>query len=184
MRLKSAGRPLSILAGRRVETAPQASLCQRQASLRSAPVDAGTVPRVTAIQRQPLGRKSMCKQFLAAGDYLINPELLTYAVIERGTSELCLRLGFSNRGADTEGELRLMGDVASEVLRWLRLNAIFLSTAGGFGSSGIPARGKYETESRSFARGGTRAIGESWGTPSMPQHEKSSQFLSQAQELS
>ncbi len=71
----------------------------------------------------------MAKQFLAVGDYLINPELLTYAVLEQGTVEPRLRLGFANCGADHEGDLWLTGDVAREVLRWLRLNATFLSTA-------------------------------------------------------
>ncbi len=91
----------------------------------------------------------MLKQFLAVGDYLINPELLTYAVLEEGSAEPHLRLGFAAGGAVAAGDLRLTGDVAREVLRWLRLNAVFLSTGGGFGATGIPARPPVETDSKS-----------------------------------
>ena len=67
---------------------------------------------------------------------MINPELLAYAVLEPGSAEPRLRLGFSTRVADPDGELELTGEAAREVLRWLRLNATFLSTNGGFGSTG------------------------------------------------
>jgi hypothetical protein len=96
----------------------------------------------------------MSKQFLAVGDYLINPELLTFAVLERGSADLCLRLGFASSRTEPEGDLRLTGDVAREVLRWLRLNAVFLSTGGGFGSTGIPAQLPREEELRSNNRKG------------------------------
>ena len=81
----------------------------------------------------------MSTQFLAAGDYLINPEFLTFAVLEQGAAEPRLRLGFARGGTDTGGELQLTGNVAREVLRWLRLNIIFLTAEGGFGSAGTPA---------------------------------------------
>ncbi len=107
----------------------------------------------------------MSTQFLAAGDYLINPEFLTFAVLEQGAAEPRLRLGFARGGTDTGGELQLTGNVAREVLRWLRLNIIFLTAEGGFGSAGTPARPVCETESRSVARSEAGVIGESWGPP-------------------
>jgi hypothetical protein len=122
----------------------------------------------------------MSKQFLAVGDYLINPELLTHAVLEQGAAEPRLRLGFATRGADKHGELHLTGDVARELLRWLRLNANFLSTGGAFGSSGVPIRPPHETESRSIARTGNGVIGEGWGLRSIPHPEDSGRFLSRA----
>ena len=59
----------------------------------------------------------MSTQFLAAGDYLIDPEFLTFAVLEQGAAEPRLRLGFARGGTDTGGELQLTGNVAREVLR-------------------------------------------------------------------
>jgi hypothetical protein len=99
----------------------------------------------------------MSKHFLAVGDYLINPELLTFAVLERGPAEPCLRLGFAMRENDPERDLRLTGDVAREVLRWLRLHSVFLTNAGGFGSAGIPAQRSHEEDSPTTHRpsGGT-----------------------------
>jgi hypothetical protein len=122
----------------------------------------------------------MSKQFLAVGDYLINPELLTYAVLEEGSAEPRLRLGFAARGADTAGDLRLTGEAAREVLRWLRLNAVFLGTGGGFGATGISARPSLETDTRSIARNGTGAIGDSWGSLSVPQADEPGRFLRRA----
>jgi hypothetical protein len=69
---------------------------------------------------------------------LINPGLLTYAISEGPQ----LRLGFTSRVQDAQGELRLNGEEAKEVLRWLRLNATFLSKAGSFGSIGVPAEAR------------------------------------------
>jgi hypothetical protein len=80
----------------------------------------------------------MSKQFLAVGDYLINPQLLTFAVLERESAEPRLRLGFASGTADSNSELWLTGDEAREVLRWLRLNATFLTAGGGFGATGVP----------------------------------------------
>ena len=105
----------------------------------------------------------MPKQFLAVGDYLINPELLTFAVLEQGPAQPRLRLGFATRNAEQDGGLRLTGDVAREVLRWLRLNSVFLSTGGGFGSTGIPERPPYENDSQSVARNGYGAVREGRG---------------------
>jgi hypothetical protein len=48
---------------------------------------AALAPPATAIRAQITGRRSMSKQFLAVGDYLINPELLAYAVLEPGSTE-------------------------------------------------------------------------------------------------
>jgi hypothetical protein len=124
----------------------------------------------------------MSKQFLAVGDYLINPELLAYAVLEPGSAEPRLRLGFSTRVADQEGELELTGDVAREVLRWLRLNATFLSTGGGFGSTGLSAQPARESEARSNGWRAHGAIGEAWGPRSIPQPEEVGRFFSRAGE--
>jgi hypothetical protein len=120
----------------------------------------------------------MPKQFLAVGDYLINPELLTFAVLEQGPAQPRLRLGFATRNAEQDGELRLTGDVAREVLRWLRLNSEFLTSAGGFGSTGIPDRPAYETDSRSVARNGNGAIRDGWGSLGAPRSEEPGRFLS------
>jgi hypothetical protein len=124
----------------------------------------------------------MSKQFLAVGDYLINPELLAYAVLEPGSTEPRLRLGFSTRVADQEGELELTGDVAREVLRWLRLNATFLSTGGGFGSTGLSAQPARESEARSNGWRAHGAIGEARGPRSIPQPEEVGRFFSHAGE--
>jgi hypothetical protein len=122
----------------------------------------------------------MSKQFLAVGDYLINPELLTYAVHEPTAAEPRLRLGFATRGGDHESELRLTGDVAREVLRWLRLNAVFLGTGGAFGSTGVPAQPPFETDSRSVARKESGVIGEGWGPVTVGHSHESGRFLSRA----
>jgi hypothetical protein len=76
----------------------------------------------------------MSKQFLAVGDYLINPGLLTFAVVDRDSAEPALRLGFAASPVDSGSEIRLFGEEAREVLRWLRLNAVFLTRAGESGS--------------------------------------------------
>jgi hypothetical protein len=122
----------------------------------------------------------MSKQFLAVGDYLINPERLTYAVFEQVAAEPHLRLGFGTGGADTEGDLRLTGEAAREVLRWLRLNSVFLGAGGGFGAIGVSARPTCEADSRSVTRNGTGAIGESWGPLSVPNAEEAGRFLRRA----
>jgi hypothetical protein len=120
----------------------------------------------------------MPKQFLAVGDYLINPELLTFAVVEQGPAQPRLRLGFATRNAEQDGELRLTGDVAREVLRWLRLNSVFLSDKGGFGSTGIPERPTYETDPRSIAYHGNGGIHQGRGPLRAPQSEEPGRFLS------
>lgn len=78
----------------------------------------------------------MSKPFLAVGDYLINPYFIAYAIVEGSQ----LRLGFAWGAADAPVELQLQRDEAAEVLRWLRLNAEFLSRNGSFGSVGGPSR--------------------------------------------
>jgi hypothetical protein len=122
----------------------------------------------------------MSKQFLAVGDYLINPELLTYAVLEQGGAEPKLRLGFAAATSNPQGELLLTGDVAREVLRWLRLNATFLSSGGGFGATGIPAPSARETDARSSGRRGNGPITEGWGPLRLPQTEDSGHLSSRA----
>lgn len=102
----------------------------------------------------------MPKQFLAVGDYLINPELLAYAVSEGRQ----LRLGFAQQAPDSQGELQIDGEEAREVLRWLRLNAVFLSKSGAFGSVGVPVEDSIVVESRSFPRSAHATIPDrSWG---------------------
>jgi hypothetical protein len=124
----------------------------------------------------------MSKQFLAVGDYLINPDLLAYVVLEPGSAEPRLRLGFSTSAADKEGELELTGDVAREVLRWLRLNATFLSTGGGFGSTGLPAQQAHENEERNTGWRQRGSIGKAWGLRSTPELEEVGRVFSRAGE--
>jgi hypothetical protein len=120
----------------------------------------------------------MSKQFLAVGDYLINPELLTFAVLERGSADTCLRLAFATSGTDPEANLRLTGDAAREVLRWLRLHSVFLSTTGGFGSTGIPAQLTREEHLRSNNPSGDGTISKGWGLLDVVQTDGAERFLS------
>jgi hypothetical protein len=108
----------------------------------------------------------MSRQFLAVGDYLINPELLTYAILEQGATEPRLRLGFATRGTDNSGELQLTGDEAREVLRWLRLNAVFLSTGGAFGSTGSVTQPLQKTGSGRLTSNASRPFAEGWNSSS------------------
>jgi hypothetical protein len=124
----------------------------------------------------------MSKQFLAVGDYLINPELLAYAVLAPGSAEPRLRLGFSTAVADQEGELELTGDVAREVLRWLRLNATFLSTAGGFGSTGLSVQPAREQEGRNAGWRPRGSIGEARGLRSTPEPDEVGRVFSRVGE--
>jgi hypothetical protein len=103
------------------------------------------------------------KQFLAVGDYLINPQLLTFAILERDSAGPRLRLGFAagNSASDGDGELRLSGDDAREVLRWLRLNSTFLTASGAFGSTGVSPERAVQSDSRVSARFGP-SISQPW----------------------
>jgi hypothetical protein len=77
-------------------------------------------------------RHVMSKKFLSAGDVLINPDLLAYALVEDdGVEGPRLRLGFS-APAGGRSDVVVVGEAASEILRWLRLNSEFLSRNGGF----------------------------------------------------
>ena len=58
------------------------------APIRSSPVDAGIGARTTAMQRTAMGDDPMWKSFLAFGDYLINPDLLAYAIVENDGADL------------------------------------------------------------------------------------------------
>ena len=93
----------------------------------------------------------MDKKFLAVGDTLINPDLLAYALVEDdGEDGLELRLGFASQ-AGGFNDLRLRGEEAVVVLRWLRLNSDFLSMQGAFAPN-TPSR----QPSREFRRVGAR----------------------------
>lgn len=69
---------------------------------------------------------TIMKTFLSAGDVLINPSLVAYAFVEVNSEGPRLRLGFSGRDGDADGELQLTGLEARSVLRWLRTIAEFL----------------------------------------------------------
>ena len=64
------------------------------------------------------------KQFLAAGDVLINPALIAYATVETDTEGYRLRLGFA--GPTGTPEIVVEGLEARSILRWLRQHAEFL----------------------------------------------------------
>lgn len=68
------------------------------------------------------------KNFLAAGDVLINPALLAYASVETDSDGIQLRLGFAGPSNSGPRELRLAGPEARSVLRWLRTHAEFLDS--------------------------------------------------------
>jgi hypothetical protein len=95
------------------------------------------------------------KRFLAAGDLLINPELLAYATVEDDGNGPRLRLVFA-AGAGTSGraEVRLAGEEAGAFLRWLRLGTQSLTSAGSFGPLGWP-----------IEVSGSRPLGDSIGSP-------------------
>jgi hypothetical protein len=80
------------------------------------------------------------KTFLAAGDVLLNPDLLAYAVIETDSEGQSVRLGFTGLAGAAPSEMLLSGPEARSVLRWLRTNAEFLD-AGGPSSRGREAQG-------------------------------------------
>jgi len=84
----------------------------------------------------------MSKKFLSVGDTLINPDLLAYAVVDvPGPDGAALRLGFATQSGG-RNEIRLVGDQAGEVLRWLRLNADFLARHGSFHPNSAEGRGR------------------------------------------
>ncbi len=108
------------------------------------------------------GKRTMSKQFLAVGDYLINPELLTFAVVDRDSPEPALRLGFTAGAVGSASEIRLVGEEAREVLRWLRQNAVFLTRAGEFGSIDGAARRAVARDSRGVTHEPSAPFGRSW----------------------
>ena len=118
----------------------------------------------------------MSKQFLAVGDHLINPALLSYAIFEQGAAEPRIRLGFGARANDPQGELRLSGDAAREVVRWLRLNAVFLSTTGGFGTIGSPAKHSSEVASGGTGSSANDAVVECWSQLDISQPGSAGRF--------
>jgi hypothetical protein len=64
------------------------------------------------------------KQFLAAGNVLINPALIAYAAVETDSEGYRLRLGFA--GPTDPPEILVQGIEARTILRWLRQHAEFL----------------------------------------------------------
>jgi hypothetical protein len=122
----------------------------------------------------------MSKSFLAVGDYLINPDLLAYAILENDGAEPRLRLGFAMNLPHNGGELRLAGEEAREVLRWLRLNSTFLSRGGGFGSLGRTADPAIDSESQSISRKVHATIAEGWEPLSKSQSEQATSFRRRA----
>jgi hypothetical protein len=69
-------------------------------------------------------------RYLAAGDVLINPDLLAYAVVETDSDGLQLRLGLLAPGGGSPSEVRLGGLEARSVLKWLRAHTEFLDAGG------------------------------------------------------
>jgi hypothetical protein len=107
----------------------------------------------------------MSKKFLSIGDTLINPDQLAYAVFDKeGCGGPRLRLGFASQSGD-QGQLRLEGEAAREVLRWLRQNANFLSKPGGLGPIG-PSRETSPEQLESESRLPFRAVSCALGTNS------------------
>ncbi len=66
------------------------------------------------------------KPFLAAGEVLINPSLLAFAVVETDSEGPAVRLVFAGSAGDSPLELALSGLEARSVIRWLRSHAEFL----------------------------------------------------------
>ena len=124
----------------------------------------------------------MSKSFLAVGNHLINPELLAYATIESEGEEPRLRLGFTSGFADSGAELRLAGEPAREVLRWLRLNATFLTKSGGFGASSSPAEPPADRESRLAPRKSHALTGQGWEPLGASQSEPVPHFLGRSRD--
>ncbi len=104
----------------------------------------------------------MSYSFLAVGDYLFNPELLAYVVVESDRAEPRLRLGFAASSPNAGGELWLAGEEAREVLRWLRLNATHLTRGGAFGSVGRSAEPAVDHESQRTPAKPRSMICQSW----------------------
>jgi hypothetical protein len=90
----------------------------------------------------------MSNSFLAVGEYLLNPELVAYATVDNDRADPGLRLLFTASSPDAGGELLLAGEEAREVLRWLRLNATYLTKGGGFGLIGRSTEPAVDREPR------------------------------------
>jgi hypothetical protein len=100
----------------------------------------------------------MSKKFLAVGDYVINPDLLAYAITDGSQ----LRIGFTADGRGLGRELEVSGEAAKELLRWLRLNAEFLTRGSGSGLLGKPAEIALEDVTRGVSRGSQGVPGQHW----------------------
>jgi hypothetical protein len=111
----------------------------------------------------------MSKQFLAIGDYLINPELLAYAILEGEAEALELRLGFASPAAGLGRELRLTGEEARHLVRWLRLNAAFLTRMGGLGPTCTPQAQPPAATPDTVARSMHPTIGWRWDALGEPE---------------
>jgi hypothetical protein len=79
------------------------------------------------------------KRYLAVGDILINPDLLALATVEEGDDGPRLRLVLAGgSGTSPRTEVRLAGEEAGALLRWLRLSSLYLTSDGTFGPLGRP----------------------------------------------
>jgi hypothetical protein len=79
------------------------------------------------------------KRYLAVGDILINPDLLALATVEEGDDGPRLRLVLAGgSGTSPRTEVRLAGEEAGALLRWLRLSSLYLTPDGAFGPLGSP----------------------------------------------
>jgi hypothetical protein len=77
-----------------------------------------------------LNEETQMKSFLAAGDVLLNPQLLAYAVVENDSEGQQLRLGLVGTAGGGPSEMLLTGLEARSVIRWLRTNAEYLDAGG------------------------------------------------------
>jgi hypothetical protein len=69
--------------------------------------------------------------YIAAGEVLLNPALLAYAVVETDSEGPRLRLGFLGRTGEAPGEVIVSGPEARSLLGWLRRDAQFLDSGDG-----------------------------------------------------
>ena len=68
------------------------------------------------------------------------------------------------------------------MLRWLRLNATFLTRGGGFGSIGRPAESAIENESRSTPRKASGNMDQGWEAPDVSRSEEATSFFRKSRE--
>jgi hypothetical protein len=127
-----------------------------------------------------IGERPVSKLFLAVGDYVINPQLVSYAFLERDSPEPRLRVGFAAHASTHSPELLLSGDESKELLRWLRLNATFLTRGGGFGSIGNASATSTADQANSPPPPDRSEVSRGWESISVRHSEESANFFSQA----